>query len=196
MTIGIPITVALWRCDQAWDDNRSQGIPWFGKVKVSKPRKFPLYRFCGMSRFLRVVKDGKCRSSGERTSHTVSHSPSGWFEQSVRVTCVLGCRKRLIRSTFFPVEKHEVCRMELFPVTPTNHVPYTTMISTDDVQCGWVRVVMNETHLSVFHSVWKSRSRKALEKHCLFRGSLCFQLIVLVSSKRLYNIHVTWFDWF
>ncbi len=106
--------------------------------------------------------------------------------------CV-GCRRRLIRSTFFPVEKHEVCRVDLFPVTPTNHVPYTTMISTDDVQCGcgWVRVVMNETHLSVFHFVWKSRSRKALEKQCLFRGSLCFQLIVLVSSKRLYNIHVT-----
>ncbi len=28
-----------------------------------------------------------------------------------------------------------------------------------------------------------SRSRKALEKQCLFRGSLCFQLVVLVSSR-------------
>ncbi len=42
----------------------------------------------------------------------------------------------------------------------------------------------------------ESRSRKALEKQYLFRGSLCFQLVVLVSSKRLYHIHVTRFDWF
>ncbi len=39
-------------------------------------------------------------------------------------------------------------------------------------------------------------SQKALEKQSHFRGSLCFQLVVLISSKRLYNIHVTWFDWF
>ncbi len=38
----------------------------------------------------------------------------------------------------------------------------------------------------------KSRSPKALEKQCLFRDSLCFQLIFLVSSKRLYNIHMIW----
>ncbi len=42
----------------------------------------------------------------------------------------------------------------------------------------------------------ESRSRKALEKQYLFRGSVCFQLVFLVSSKTLYNIHVTWFDWF
>ncbi len=42
----------------------------------------------------------------------------------------------------------------------------------------------------------ESHSRKALEKQCLFRGSLCFQLVLLVSSKRLYYIHVTWFDRF
>ncbi len=42
----------------------------------------------------------------------------------------------------------------------------------------------------------ESRSRKALEKQCLFRGSLCFQLVVFVSSKRLYDIHITWFEWF
>ncbi len=45
-----------------------------------------------------------------------------------------------------------------------------------------------------FEWLWilKSRSPKALEKQCLFRGSLCFQLIFLVSSKRLYNIHMIW----
>ncbi len=35
--------------------------------------------------------------------------------------------------TFSPVEKHEVCRMEIFLVTQTYHVPYTTMFCTDDV---------------------------------------------------------------
>ncbi len=42
----------------------------------------------------------------------------------------------------------------------------------------------------------ESCSWKSLEKRCLFRGSLCSQLVLLVSSKRLYHIHVTWFDWF
>ncbi len=43
----------------------------------------------------------------------------------------------------------------------------------------------------------ESRSRKALEKQCLFCGSLCFQLVFFsLLSKRLYNIHVTWFDWY
>ncbi len=42
----------------------------------------------------------------------------------------------------------------------------------------------------------ESCSRKALEKQYLFRGSVRFQLIFLVSSKRLYDIHVTWFDRF
>ncbi len=37
----------------------------------------------------------------------------------------------------------------------------------------------------------ESRSQKALEKQCLFRGSLRFQHVFLVSSKRLYAIHVT-----
>ncbi len=41
----------------------------------------------------------------------------------------------------------------------------------------------------------ESRSRKTLEKQYLL---LCFQfqLVSLVSSKRLYDIHVTWFDRF
>ncbi len=38
-------------------------------------------------------------------------------------------------------------------------------------------------------------SQQSIEKQ-LLRGSLCFQLSVLVSSKRLHHIHVTWFDWF
>ncbi len=38
----------------------------------------------------------------------------------------------------------------------------------------------------------ESRSRKALKKQYLFRGSVRFQL----KSKRLYGIHVTWFGWF
>ncbi len=42
----------------------------------------------------------------------------------------------------------------------------------------------------------ESRSRIALEKQYLFRGSLCFQLVFFISSKRLYDIHVTWFDRF
>ncbi len=56
---------------------------------------------------------------------------------------------------------------------------------------GWRgRVVMNEIHLSVFHSA----SNRARRKHCrnsLFRCSLFFQLVDFVSSIRLYNIHVT-----
>ncbi len=36
----------------------------------------------------------------------------------------------------------------------------------------------------------ESCSQKALEKQCLFRGSLCFQLIVLVSNKRLYKAFI------
>ncbi len=42
----------------------------------------------------------------------------------------------------------------------------------------------------------ESRSWIALEKQYFFRGSLCFQLVFFVSSKRLYDIHVTWFDRF
>ncbi len=38
--------------------------------------------------------------------------------------------------------------------------------------------------------------RLRLEKQYLFRGLVHFQLVFLVSSKRLYDIHVTWFDWF
>ncbi len=41
-----------------WDDNRFQGIPQFGKVTVSKPLIF----FVVCTVFLRVVKDGKCRT--------------------------------------------------------------------------------------------------------------------------------------
>ncbi len=55
---------------------------------------------------------------------------------------------------------------------------------------------MDETHLSVFHSVLNCARGKALEKQYLFRSSVSFQLIFLISSKRLYDIHVTWFDWF
>ncbi len=50
-------------------------------------------------------------------------------------------------------------------------------------------MVMNEMHLSVFHSVSYRASLKALEKQCL-RGSLCFQLVVLGSSKRFYDIQL------
>ncbi len=53
---------------------------------------------------------------------------------------------------------------------------------------------MNETHLSVFHSAPNHAREIALEKQYLFRGSQCFQLVFLVSSKRLYDIHDTWFD--
>ncbi len=43
----------------------------------------------------------------------------------------------------------------------------------------------------------ESRSRKALEKQRLFCGSLCFQLVFFsLLSKRLYDIHVTGFDWY
>ncbi len=42
---------------------------------------------------------------------------------------------------------------------------------------------MNETHVSLH---FESRSWKA---------SLCFQLVIFVSSKKLYDFHVTWFDW-
>ncbi len=36
-----------------------------------------------------------------------------------------------------------------------------------------------------------------LEKQYLFHGSVRFQLFIFfVSSQTLYNIHVTWFDWF
>ncbi len=69
---------------------------------------------------------------------------------------------------------------------------------------------MNETQLSVFHSVSNhalekrrfvkacfTPSRKALEKQRLFCGSLCFQLVFFsLLSKRLYDIHVTGFDWY
>ncbi len=41
---------------------------------------------------------------------------------------------------------------------------------------------------------FESRSWKALEKQYLFRGLVHFQLIFLVLSKRLYDIHVTCFD--
>ncbi len=51
---------------------------------------------------------------------------------------------------------------------------------------GWVVEWLGMKHLSVFHSV-SNRVRET----CLFRGSLCFQLVVLVSNKRLYDIHVT-----
>ncbi len=42
------------------------------------------------------------------------------------------------------------------------------------------------------------RSRKAIAKQYLFRDSVRFQLVFFffVSSKRLYDIHVTWFDRF
>ncbi len=44
----------------------------------------------------------------------------------------------------------------------------------------------------------ESRSRKALEKQYLFRGSykLSFFFFFLSKSKRLDDIHVTWFGWF
>ncbi len=42
----------------------------------------------------------------------------------------------------------------------------------------------------------ESSSRKVLDRQYLFHGSLCFQLVVLVSSKRLYHIHIAWFEWF
>ncbi len=52
-------------------------------------------------------------------------------EQSVRVTCVYDDdRRRWIPGTFSLVEKHEVCCMDIFPVTQTNYVPYTTMFRT------------------------------------------------------------------
>ncbi len=45
--------------------------------------------------------------------------------------------------------------------------------------------------------IWPSRIALAKSaRSCLFCGSLCFQLVFLVSSKRLYYIHVTRFDRF
>ncbi len=50
----------------------------------------------------------------------------------------------------------------------------------------------SETHKLYIYSLHiHMRSRKALEKQYLFRGSLCFLLVFLVSTKRLYDIHVT-----
>ncbi len=45
----------------------------------------------------------------------------------------------------------------------------------------------------------ESRSRKALEKQSLprlVRFQLVFFFVCFFSNKRLYDIHVTWFDWF
>ncbi len=53
---------------------------------------------------------------------------------------------------------------------------------------------MNESYLSVFHSA-QNHARGKCSRNSI-RGSLCFQLVFLVSSKTLYNIHVTWFDRF
>ncbi len=38
----------------------------------------------------------------------------------------------------------------------------------------------------------ESRSRKALEKQCLFRGSLCFQLVFFVLSKQRHSRYMIW----
>ncbi len=49
--------------------------------------------------------------------------------------------------------------------------------------------------LNLFHSL----SGVKVEKQYLFHGSVCFQHIFFcffVSSKRLYDIHITWFDRF
>ncbi len=53
---------------------------------------------------------------------------------------------------------------------------------------------MNEPHMSVFHSV-SNRAHEKRSRNSLFRCSVRFQL-VFFSNKRLYDIHVTWFDWF
>ncbi len=42
----------------------------------------------------------------------------------------------------------------------------------------------------------ESRSRKALEKQYLFRDSYKLSFFFLSKSKRLDDIHVTWFGWF
>ncbi len=55
---------------------------------------------------------------------------------------------------------------------------------------------MNETHFSVFHSISNRARRKRPRNILSSGGSPCFQLVVLVSSKRHYDVHVTWFDRF
>ncbi len=58
------------------------------------------------------------------------------------------------------------------------------------------KVMMDETHLSVFHSVL-NRAHGKRSRNSLFRGSVHFQLVYFIfSNKRLYDIHVTWFYWF
>ncbi len=53
---------------------------------------------------------------------------------------------------------------------------------------------MNETHLSVFHSALNrgKRSRNRISSAARY----AFNSFFLVSSKRLYDIHVKWFDRF
>ncbi len=54
----------------------------------------------------------------------------------------------------------------------------------------------NETHLSVFHSVLNCARRKCSRNSFSSVACYAFNSFFLVSSKRLYDIHVTWFDRF
>ncbi len=56
--------------------------------------------------------------------------------------------------------------------------------------------VMNETHLFVFHSVSNRARGKRSRNSVSSAARYAFNSIVLVSSKRLYNIHIAWFNWF
>ncbi len=59
-----------------------------------------------------------------------------------------------------------------------------------------VRVVMNETHLSVFHSALNHARGKRSRNRISSVARYAFNLFFFVSSKRFYDIHVTWFDRF
>ncbi len=62
-------------------------------------------------------------------------------------------------------------------------------VSTGGVARG-IRVVMNETHLSVFYSVSKHARGKSSRNRVSAAARYAVNFF-FISSKRLYNIHIT-----